>query len=80
MLKYRPFKSAFSDGVVVVCTDEYDLFDYEQWRFMHDKDGSMIGFDDEEECIKWINDNIKPELISKKYLRMPDDYYYKEDL
>lgn len=54
--------------LTVVCMQYFDEGDYHEDRFMTDEDGERLRFDSEEDAIKWLNENVKPEMIDPEYL------------
>lgn len=54
--------------LTVVCMQDFDESDYYEDRFMSDEDGDRLRFDYKEDAIKWLNDNVKAEMIDSEYL------------
>lgn len=54
--------------LTVVCMQDFDESDYHEDRFMTDEDGNRLRFDQEEDAIKWLNENVKAEMIVPEYL------------
>jgi len=54
--------------LTVVAVQYFDEKDYHEDRFMTDDNGDKLRFELEEDAIKWLNDNIKTEMIDPEYL------------
>jgi hypothetical protein len=54
--------------LTVVCMQWFDEYDYHEDRFMTDDDGERLKFSSEEDAVRWLNENVKPEMIDPKYL------------
>lgn len=68
---YRIYQSERIDlKLTVVCMQDFDECDYYEDRFMTDEDGYRLRFDYEEDAIKWLNQNVKPEMIDDDYRRL----------
>lgn len=68
---YRIFKSYnYKNKLTIVCMQDFDEIDYDQKRFLKDKEGYVLKFDDEEKAIEWLLKNIKEEFIDPEYLIM----------
>lgn len=72
---YRPL--TFEGFATLACMQWFDEYDYDKKRFFRDKDGERYHFDTEEEGIKWLIDNIKPDKIDPEYRNISFDDYYK---
>ncbi|UGO50667.1 hypothetical protein PQE68_gp076 [Bacillus phage vB_BanS_Sophrita] len=44
------------------------LNDYSREQLMKDEDDNVLKFEDEDEAVKWLLDNIKEVFIPKEYL------------
>lgn len=68
---YRIFQLD-DDKLTVVCMQEFDECDYDQDRFM--TEGGVrnykLFFRDEEDAIKWLNENVKEEYVDSKYKKL----------
>ena len=68
---YRIFKSYnYKNKLTIVCMQDFDEIDYDQKRFLKDKEGYVLKFDDKEKAIEWLLKNIKEEFIDPEYLIM----------
>ena len=61
---YKIYQASNLNGLLtVVCMQWFDEFDYDREKFFTDDDGDILEFDSEIEAEKWLNANIKPEMI-----------------
>lgn len=66
---YRLYQSERQEWkLTVVCMQDFDEGDYYEDRFMTDEAGDRLKFDQEEDAIKWLNENVKTEMIDPEYL------------
>lgn len=82
-LYYCIIRTVDNDKLLTVVTMQYhDEIDYDYKRFLFHKGTSdRVQFDSEEEAIKFLNDNIKPEHIDPEYLVQTQKYndaFYKD--
>jgi superfamily I DNA and RNA helicase len=67
---YKIYKSESLNGKLTILTmQDFDECDYLEKRFLKDKEGNILRFDNEKEAIQWLLDNIKEELIDPEYLK-----------
>lgn len=65
---YRIYQSERLDWkLTVVCMQYFDEGDYYRDRFMTGALDNRLRFDHEEDAIKWLNDNVKSEMIDPEY-------------
>lgn len=64
---YRVYYFEARDYITVVSMQDFDERDYTQDNFLTDVHGYKLRFECEDEAIKWINENVKPEKINPEY-------------
>lgn len=65
---YKIYQSGRLNGLLtVVCMQWFDEYDYDQEKFFTDEDGYVLQFDTEKEAEKWLNENIKQEMIDSEH-------------
>ena len=67
---YKIYQSSKLNGLLtVVCMQWFDEFDYDQENFFTDEYGYVLEFESEVEAEKWLNENIKAEMIDPEHRR-----------
>jgi hypothetical protein len=73
---YKLYKSKRNNNKISVVTMQwFDEYDYDENLFLKDKDGEHLSFDNYDDAVQWVNNNIKPELIDEDILILNDDVY-----
>ncbi|MGD1416490.1 hypothetical protein [Bacillus stercoris] len=68
----------FNEMLTVVCMQWFDEVDYDQDKFFTDEYGYALEFETEEEAERWLNENIKPEMIDPDHRKAKlnrEDYF-----
>ena len=80
-LYYRIIRTGYDEKILTVVTmQDHDEMDYDHRRFLCKKGtDERLYFSTEEDAIKFLNDNIKPEHIDPEYLNQRfNDSFYKD--
>jgi len=76
---YKIYQSSRLNGMLtVVCMQWFDEYDYDEDKFFTDEDGDVLKFSTEDEAERWLNKNIKPELIDPEHRKVKfnrQDYF-----
>lgn len=75
---YYPFIS-YKNKVKLLELYPGDYYEYSSERFKYDEDGRVIVFSSEEEGIKWLVENIKPDKIDPEYNDSSNNSHLWED-
>ena len=67
---YKIYYYEPEDHVTVVCMQWFDESDYHENHFFKDKNGEVLKFDNEEDAIQWINNNVKEDKIDPEYKKV----------
>ncbi|WP_431785894.1 hypothetical protein [Paenibacillus lactis] len=73
---YRPLIS-YEGYATLACMQWFDEYDYDESRFFKDSDGDLLRFESKEEGIRWLNENIKSDMIDLEYRKYNHIEYYK---
>lgn len=73
---YRIFLNR-EEKLTIVEMQDFDEYDYDEKKFYRDDNGERMKWDDEDEAIKFLNDNFKAECIDPEYLLLNNDIFKK---
>ncbi|MCY8228769.1 hypothetical protein MOC30_14360 [Bacillus spizizenii] len=68
---YKIYQSSrLNELITVVCMQWFDECDYDKERFLTDEEGNALKFDTEENAKRWLNENVRTEMIDPDYRKI----------
>lgn len=67
------------EKLTIVTMQSFDEYDYDQNKFLRDKDNDAMRWNDEQEAIRFLNENFKPEYIDPEYITPNNKEFWKND-